>query len=91
MATRLTLTGRVQGVACRHYCSRYGRHLGIRGAASNLRDGSVEVLLSTDDRALVDSYIHAIRVNTLGLTFFGNIMTIDAEQYNGRLAGDYEF
>jgi len=91
MATRLILSGRVQGVACRHYCSRYGRQLGLQGAASNLYDGRVEVLLSTDDRGVVASYINAVRVNTLGLTFFGHISDIETEPYQGPLGGDYEF
>ncbi len=91
MATRLLLSGRVQGVACRHYCSRYGRHLGLHGAASNLYDGRVEVILGTDDRGIVASYINAIRVNTLGLTFFGHISAIETEPYQGPLGGDYKF
>ena len=91
VATRLILSGRVQGVACRHYCSRYGRHLGLQGAASNLRDGTVEVLLNTDDRSIISSYINAVTVNTLGLTFFGHISDIETEAYQGSLGGDYEF
>ncbi len=91
MATRLILKGRVQGVFCRRYCSRYGRELHIRGSATNLRNGSVQVILNTEDSSLVDLYIHSIKNNTMNLSFFGEIHSVEKEPYGGTFRGDYEF
>lgn len=91
MAFRLILKGRVQGVFCRRYCSRYGREAGIKGSASNLYDGSVQVLLDTDDTTLVERYIHAVKNNTLNIPFSGHIVSVDKEAYRGSIRGDYVF
>ncbi len=90
MAKELILTGRVQGVFCRNYCSQYGRTLGIRGSATNLRDGNVRVLLDCDDE-LVNDYIRAIKQNTLGIRFYGHIDDVRVSDYSGSIKGDYTF
>ncbi len=91
MPQELILTGRVQGVNCRYYCSQYGRKFGIHGSASNMSDGRVRVLLATDDQNKIQDYINALRDNPLGVMFFGRIKDIQVADYNGLLAGDYNF
>ena len=91
MAKALILQGRVQGVACRHYCSQIGRRLNIRGSATNLRDGSVRVILDTDDETLVRKYADALKTNSFGFTFMGKITDISVSDYSGPMAGDYNF
>lgn len=91
MPRELILRGRVQGVACRYYCSQYGKKLGLRGSASNLRDGSVRVILDTDDEEKVRNYIRALRDNPLDVQFWGSITGIEVNEYSGPVAGDYTF
>jgi acylphosphatase len=43
------ISGRVQGVAFRHYTVKTARSLGIRGWVRNLGDGRVEVLFEGND------------------------------------------
>jgi acylphosphatase len=91
MAFKLILKGRVQAVACRHYCSRYGRRLKIQGSATNLSDGSVQVLLNTEDKTQAEIYINAIKNNTNKLHFWGDIRSIDVSHYEGPIHGDDQF
>lgn len=91
MAKRLILHGVVQGVFCRYYCSETAKRLGLHGSASNLADGTVEVLLDTDDTAMVESFIQALRTNPYGIRFYGSIKRVDSSDYNGTIRGDYRF
>lgn len=91
MPKKLILSGLVQGVACRYYCSQYGKRLRIRGSVSNLSDGTVKVLLNTSNMSDIDRYIDAIRDNPLGVHFYGRIDSIDMYDYAGPLRGDYLF
>lgn len=91
MPRRLLLSGRVQGVNCRYYCSQYAKRMGIRGAASNLRDGRVEVILATDDEEKIRDYIGALRSNPERVLFFGRITGIDVAAHDGFIEGDYTF
>lgn len=91
MAKKLILHGRVQGVFCRAYCSQYARERHIRGAASNLSDGTVKVLLNTDDDGLVRQYISDLTANPKGFTFYGRIVSVDVSDYSGSVSGDYQF
>lgn len=91
MAKKLILHGRVQGVCCRAYCSQYARKLGIRGAASNRADGTVRVLLDTDDSGLVNRYIDEIKLNPDGFSFYGRIQSIEVSDFTGIVSGDYRF
>ncbi len=91
MAKKLILHGRVQGVCCRAYCSQYARKLGIRGAASNRADGTVRVLLDTDDSGLVNRYIDEIKLNPDGFSFYGSIQSIEVSDFTGIVSGDYRF
>jgi acylphosphatase len=91
VAKKLVLKGRVQGVFCRAFCSEYARKHRIRGTASNLSDGSVRVILNTDDMGLVNRYIADLQANPGGLTFYGRIDTVDVSDYAGPISGDYTF
>jgi acylphosphatase len=91
VAKKLILHGRVQGVFCRAYCSQYARLQRIRGTASNLSDGTVKVVLNTDDMGLVNQYISNLRNNPSGLTFYGRIEKIEVSDYAGPVSGDYQF
>ena len=46
------VSGRVQGVAFRHYTQKEAQRLGITGWARNLRDGRVEVLACGEAKAV---------------------------------------
>ena len=48
------ITGRVQGVAFRHYTCRRALELGVTGWVRNLPDGAVEGLFEGDDSAVAD-------------------------------------
>ncbi len=91
MPKKLILRGRVQGVCCRGYCSMYARAAGIHGAASNLPDGTVVVLLKTDSRQETEAYVNALKANPRLIRFYGNIQSISIEEYTGRIYGDYLF
>ncbi|MBP7734713.1 MAG: acylphosphatase [Spirochaetes bacterium] len=91
MAKKIILHGRVQGVCCRAYCSQYARVHCIHGTASNLSDGSVRVLLNTDDGDLVRQYISDLTTNPKNFSFYGHIETVDVSDFSGSLRGDYQF
>jgi acylphosphatase len=91
MAKQLILNGRVQGVFCRAYCSQYARKHRIRGTASNLADGTVRVLLNTDDSELLGRFISDIKNNPDRFTFYGRIELVELTDYSGPLGGDYQF
>ncbi len=90
--TELILTGMVQGVFCRHYCSQTAKRLGLRGSATNLMDGSVQVILLTDDEGKIAEYVKALKENSFSIRFFGKITGIDINKnYQGAVDGDYIF
>ena len=91
MAKKLILHGMVQGVFCRAYCSQYARKLKLRGTASNLSNGTVRVILNTDDNELINRYIADIRGNPDGYTFYGRIDSVEVHDYTGSISGDYQF
>ncbi len=91
MAKELILHGNVQGVFCRKYSSQYSRKFGVHGSASNLRDGTVSVILQTDDDNLVRDYIQSLKNNPAGFTFYGRIERVDVHDYTGPKGGDYQF
>lgn len=91
MPKELILTGRVQGVFCRYYCMQNGKKLGIHGSASNLRDGSVQVLLNCEDDARINDFIKTLKQNPYGFEFFGRIDNIEVSDYSGPTRGDYTF
>ena len=91
MARELILTGHVQGVFCRNYCSQYAKMFGIKGSASNLGDGSVRVIIDTDDQSLVREYTSALIQNPSSVRFYGKISDISVRTFSGPIRGDYNF
>ena len=57
---RYLISGRVQGVAFRHYTVREAEKLGISGKVKNLASGNVEVLAQGDDGKITqfESFLH---------------------------------
>jgi acylphosphatase len=49
---RYTISGRVQGVAFRHYTVREAEKWGVSGTVKNLGNGDVEVLAQGDEPAI---------------------------------------
>jgi acylphosphatase len=91
MARELILSGIVQGVFCRKYCSDYARKFGLKGSASNLNNGNVRVILDTDDVEKTERYIQAIKYNPNGYIFYGRIDDVKLINYSGAVRGDYNF
>jgi acylphosphatase len=91
MVKKITLHGRVQGVGCRGYCASYGKKLGLRGSATNMRDGSVVVLIESENIEQVRLYIDYLLSNPSGNYFHGKIDRYTIEDYAGLLSGDYRF
>ena len=91
MPKELLLYGSVQGVFCRYYCSQNAKRLGIRGSATNLPNGTVQVLLDTNDDEITKEFVKAIRENTFGYRFYGHISRVLINNYNGTIKGDYIF
>jgi len=91
MPIKLTLKGRVQGVFCRNYCSEYARQLNIHGSASNQSDGTVHVILNTDDSELIRRYIFCLLNNPMDFQFYGKIVTVDQQDHSEQTSGDYVF
>jgi len=91
MPFELILSGRVQGVACRHYCRAYGRLMGLHGSATNLMDGTVRVLLDTSDIEKTRGYARMLMYNPRQLAFYGAIDRIEMCEYSGPFEGDYVF
>jgi acylphosphatase len=88
MLWEITLSGRVQGVGCRYYCAQSAKRLGLRGAASNNPDGTVQLLVkgSEDDARTLAA---ALLENNMGLHFYGRITSADISPFDGPLDGDY--
>ena len=89
MLFRLQIKGRVQGVGCRYYCRENARLMKMHGSASNLYDGSVEVLIDATDRKHAEEYAENLRTNRFDIGFFGKIISIGIEEYYGQVKGDY--
>lgn len=60
VAKRFVVRGRVQGVGFRYFVEKHAQHLGLRGYAKNLSDGTVEVLACGDPKAVAElaGYLH---------------------------------
>ena len=56
---RINVSGSVQGVGYRSFCKHVADHVGVKGLAHNLRDGSVEVVAQgTHDQ--VDEFVREL-------------------------------
>jgi acylphosphatase len=91
MAMELILSGRVQGVFCRKYCRDYAKKFGMNGAASNLSNGTVRVILDCDDEQKISQYIKSLKQNPFNFTFYGRIDEVSISNYAGSIRGDYVF
>jgi acylphosphatase len=91
MIKKVILKGRVQGVGCRGYCARYAKKLAIHGSATNLRDGSVRLILEAEDELIFQRFISSLLSNPDEYMFYGNIRDIDVSDYSGKIDGDYNF
>ncbi|MBN2038842.1 MAG: acylphosphatase [Spirochaetes bacterium] len=91
MPKELILTGKVQGVFCRKFCSDNAKKLNLKGSATNLADGSVKVIIDTDDKEKIQEFTYALKSNPYGFRFYGEIDRIDISDYTGPISGDYVF
>jgi acylphosphatase len=91
MRKKIILKGRVQGVGCRGYCAKYARKFGIRGSATNLKDGTVMLIVEAENELIIRNYISSLLSNPGGFNFYGNIKDIDVSDYSGKIDGDYNF
>ena len=91
MAKELIISGRVQGVFCRDYCNKNAKSLGLKGVASNLKDGTVQVILDSVDEQIIQKFIKSLKDNPHNYRFYGKIDNITINDYNGFIRGDYIF
>jgi len=91
MIKKIILYGRVQGVGCRGYTASCAKKLGLRGAASNMRDGTVEIIIEADSMDKIKSYTNILLSNPYGFYFHGRIDRYTLEDYSGPVRGDYRF
>ncbi|MCL1865764.1 MAG: acylphosphatase [Spirochaetes bacterium] len=91
MIKKIILKGKVQGVGCRGYCARYAGKFAIRGSATNLRDGTVRLIIEAENELIVQKYISSLLSNPDGYMFYGNIKDMDVSDYLGKIDGDYNF
>lgn len=89
MAQKIVLRGIVQGVFCRAYCHKVAKLLGLHGSATNCPDGSVRVLIDSDDKKRVLEYVEALKQNRHNITFYGSIHSVEVSSYDGAIDGDY--
>lgn len=91
MIKKITLFGRVQGVGCRGYAASCARKLGLSGAVSNMRDGSVRIIIEAEDMDEIRLYIDYLTTNPYKFYFHGRIESYTVEDYSGPIRGDYSF
>lgn len=91
MTKKIILYGRVQGVWCRGYVASSARKLGLRGAVSNMRDGSVRILIEAEDMEMIRLFIDYLTTNPYEFYFHGRIEKYTIEDYSGPIKGDYSF
>lgn len=78
------VSGRVQGVAFRHYARRTALELGLTGWVRNLDDGKVE-LLCEGESASIDAMIHWCRQGPPAAVV--SDLEVKEEPYIGNLRG----
>ncbi len=91
MAKQLILDGKVQGVFCRYFCEQNAKRLGLKGSATNKADGTVQILINSDDEKLIADYTSALKENPYRFKFYGSIKEISVTDYDGPMEGDYMF
>lgn len=91
MAKELILSGIVQGVFCRKYCGDNARKAGLHGSATNMIDGSVRIIIDSDNEETIKKYVQALKTNPYNIRFYGRIESVKLSDYSGSLRGDYIF
>jgi len=91
MPYQLILEGRVQGVGCRYYCAKTARAMKLKGSASNISDGTVRVVIETDDQVKAASYAEALRLDKFKYGFYGRFTNIKIDKCSGEIDGDYNW
>ena len=91
MPYKIILHGNVQGVGCRSYCERTALAMRLHGSATNNPDGTVSVVLRTDDEKKSSDYAEALRTNKFGLRFWGNFRRIEVFFCGENSDGDYNW
>jgi len=91
MKKKIILKGKVQGVGCRGYCARYAKKFSIHGSATNLRDGSVRLILEAENEIIIQKFISSLLTNPDMYMFYGTIRDVDVSDYDGNIDGDYNF
>ncbi len=87
----LILSGSVQGVFCRYYCRENAKKVGLRGSATNLSNGNVQVIIDSNDDEKIKLFIKNLRENPYNVRFYGRITDIEVNDYGGSIDGDYNF
>jgi acylphosphatase len=89
--TRLYLvSGRVQGVGYRYFAMRTAQQFGVRGTVKNLRDGRVEVAAEADPETLA-KFRAELERGPRGAAVSGvEEKAIDARDFGGEFAIEYE-
>jgi acylphosphatase len=91
MPFEVILSGHVQGVGCRWYCSRVGQIFKLHGTATNLDDGTVQILLETEDTDLAEAYASVLKENRFDLSFWGKIESAEVSRITSFSAGEYSW
>jgi acylphosphatase len=74
-SVKLIVSGLVQGVGYRYFCSKKAIEYGIKGYARNLYNGNVEVLAQGDER-LIKDFVKELNIGP----HYASIKSINAEE-----------
>ncbi len=91
MPFQLILEGKVQGVGCRYYCAKTARAMKLNGSASNISDGTVKIVIHTEDHEKASLYAEALRLDKFKYGFYGRFTNIKIEKCSGEIDGDYNW
>jgi acylphosphatase len=61
MTVKVRIEGRVQGVGFRAFVASLACEYGVHGEVWNTRDGAVEAILQSRDRAILDDVVERLR------------------------------
>ena len=82
----IKIHGKVQGVGYRFFATRVARRLGLKGAISNERDGTVNAVVEGEKKA-IDEWIEELKEGPR----YAEVTKIDQEtkEFTGKL-GDFD-
>ena len=78
-------------MGCRGFVASCARKLGLSGAVSNMRDGSVQVIIEAEDMERIGLFIDDLLINSSRFYFHGRIERYTVEDASGPIKGDYSF